>query len=345
MVATENTADTQSNQQEDLFVICETDPNTITFSRDLIINLYNFNHGKYSNLSVPYSTIKFAKHAREQGYRQVTYEVFSRPDKSSHLRAMLDLWGFRSYSNYLYTVCELGFLEGLLPVVDFGFLSPDEIKFLHDVVALFKLQFFSDYDYVMNKFDVRELNRSLEIRLKSMEWVNKLGYANSAGFFAYSGQDKSQIKEWLSIIADLYNQYGVIHEVAISSLPRTVDFDKSLVSVDELKKLYALAKEILPSELPVVFPNAPVDFFKYLIEDGVTDLSTIYNSVSTDEVENIDKVISFAESKQKTLLQRFPIRKDFIQSEKYSKKLGQVFDTYRYRIKKQLQEKQKEAKQ
>jgi len=44
------------------------------------------------------------------------------------------------------------------------------------------------------------------------------------------------------------------------------------------------------------------------------------------------------------LQQRFPLRRDFIQQGKYSKKLGQVFDGYRYKIKKETQEKLKKEK-
>ena len=42
--------------------------------------------------------------------------------------------------------------------------------------------------------------------------------------------------------------------------------------------------------------------------------------------------------------ERFPLRRDFILAEKYSKKLGQVFEAYRYKLKKNIQEKVKETK-
>ena len=45
------------------------------------------------------------------------------------------------------------------------------------------------------------------------------------------------------------------------------------------------------------------------------------------------------------LQQRFPLRKSFIREGKYSKKLGQVFDSYRYKIKKEKQEKEKIKKE
>ena len=345
MVSDQNVSEKSEEQDDDIQVINESEPDVITYSKELVVNLYNFVGGKHTNLTVPYSTIKIAKKAREMGFRQVTYELFSRPDKSSHLRSMLDLWGFRSYVNYLYTVCELGFLEGLVPVVDFGFLSPDEIKELHDVVALFKLQLFSDYDYVMNKYDLRPADRSANIRLKSLEWVNKLGYANSAGFFAYSGQEKAQWKEWLEFIANLDQTYNVIHEVSISTVSRTEDMKEKPLTLKEMRNLYTMARNIIPDGTPIVFPNASLDMQKFLISEGVTDLSTVFTDNSEENDVKYQEIIDFSGKNNKNLLRRFPIRKQFIQEEKYSKKLGQVFDSYKYKIKKQLQEKQKEAKQ
>ena len=39
------------------------------------------------------------------------------------IQSTLELWGFNSYVEYLYTMCELGFLEGLIPVIEFDFLE------------------------------------------------------------------------------------------------------------------------------------------------------------------------------------------------------------------------------
>ena len=94
-------------QNEEINVLDESNENVVTFSKEMSINLYNFNKGKYSDLSIPYTTIKIAKKARLSGFRQVNYEVFNRPDQSSHLRSMLDLWGFRSYGYYILCVVRL----------------------------------------------------------------------------------------------------------------------------------------------------------------------------------------------------------------------------------------------
>ena len=342
------TASKESSEEveQDIDVVNESDSDVLTYSTETIVKLYNYENGKYSPLMVPYSTIKLAKKAREQGIRQVTYELFSRPDKSSHLRSMLDLWGFRSYVNYLYTVCELGFLEGLIPVVDFGFLSPDELKELHDVVALFKVPLFSEYDFVMNKDGIRDEQHSANVRLKSFEWVNKLGYSNITGFFAYGGQTKTQWGKWLDVIAEYANKFNAIHEVNITTVPRMTGYKIKRIDVKQMKDIYKLAKDRLPENVSITFPNAPVEMQKFLIDQEENDLSVVVNTTSGEDLEAvIEDVKAYSKKNGKRLLKRFALRKEFIHHEKYSKKLGQVFDSYKYKIKKQIQEKLKEAKQ
>lgn len=333
-------------QNEEINVLDESNENVVTFSKEMSINLYNFNNGKYSDLSIPYTTIKIAKKARLSGFRQVNYEVFNRPDQSSHLRSMLDLWGFRSYVDYLYTVCELGFLEGLIPVVDFGFLSPDELRKLHDVVALFRVPLFTETDLIMDSYNIRSLDRAKHVRSLSFEWVNKLGYANSTGFFVYKGQRVSEISELLLLISDIISKYNIVHEVCIYTQSKYKDCSVTSVSLKQMKKIYSEAKSILPDNVRILFPNASYEMQLFLLEEGEVDLGVFYSDILDfdSKQDDINKIKDTLSSDNKIFLQRFPLCKEYIQHERYSKKLGQVFDSYKYRIKKQLLEKQKESK-
>ena len=74
MVSDQNVSEKSEEQDDDIQVINESEPDVITYSKELVVNLYNFIGGKHTNLTVPYSTIKIAKKAREMGFRQVTYE-------------------------------------------------------------------------------------------------------------------------------------------------------------------------------------------------------------------------------------------------------------------------------
>ena len=62
------------------------------------------------------------------------------------------------------------------------------------------------------------------------------------------------------------------------------------------------------------------------------------------EAQYMELLESYCEKKGLRLQHRFPIRKKYIAEQRYSKKLGQVFDSFKYKIKKELQEKQKDLK-
>ncbi|RAP31234.1 hypothetical protein DID76_03225 [Candidatus Marinamargulisbacteria bacterium SCGC AG-414-C22] len=338
----DQTNNSENSQETEVEVINEDEFNKITYSKNITIKLYEYVVNTFSSLKVPYSTIKIARNAREMGVRQITYEIFSRPDTSSHFRAKLDLWGFKSYVNYLYTVCELGFLEGLIPVVDFDFLTPDEIKELYDVVALFKCSLFTEYDFLMNAEGIRSIDHSNSISLKRFEWVNKLGCPNIAGFFAYKGQDVPTQRRYLNLIANSIEKYDIVHEVCIYTKSRLSDCKLKPIDFNKMKSLYNIARNIIPEHVPILFPDAPFEMVKFLYNEGELDLGSFDINDDSNVFADVNALVT---SDNKVFQQRFPLRKSFIHAEKYSNKLGQVFDAYKYKIKKQIQERLKEAKQ
>ena len=201
-------------------VLDEDEPNVVTYSRSTSMSLYSYKDSSYGSLMIPYKTIKHTKIARQSGIREIIYDVFHRPDQSPKLRSMLDLWGFDNYHNYLYTICELGFLEGLIPVVDFGFLMPNELEFLYDIVAIFKTPLFTDYDCVMAVDNIRTLERSFDIRSKVLKWSCQLGYPSSTGIYIHDDLDLSQIKNYLNLVKEYCDNYGHVYDFIIQTHSR-----------------------------------------------------------------------------------------------------------------------------
>ena len=80
---------------------------------------------------------------------------------------------------------------------------------------------------------------------------------------------------------------------------------------------------------------------KYFDKSYLNKYINIIENIDLSDLENINTTI---EKLGFRLQKRFPLRKSFIQSGKYSKKLGQVFDSYKYKVKKEEQEKLKELK-
>jgi FO synthase subunit 1 len=344
---------------DDILVINEDDPNIITYSKSLPMVLTRMcrNNCPYcgfhrkDNVIVPYSTIRQAKAARALGAREIHFVSGERPDKFPFIRATLDLWGFDSFIDYVYTVCELGFLEGLIPIIELGFLSPVEMKRLSEVSAVNKIMIDSVDKTLAETLYKESPGKKLELRLKSLQWAGKLNFPTITGIMVKIGETKSHRQEMLKEIASIHKQYGHIHEVLLQNFipePGTPFEKKKPADMDVMLDTFKMARDILPNDVPITVNSELITDIEPFIKEGLRDLGRITlgpkglitGQIPTDEAALKQKI----ESLGFQLQQRFPIRKAFIVDGKYSKKLGQVLDNYRYKVKKELQEKSKEQK-
>jgi 2-iminoacetate synthase ThiH len=148
-----------SQGEENILIIGEEDDSVITFSPSIVTSLTErcinqcgyCSYSSQDSLSVPYSTIKEGKRAREKGLRAIHYVAGEAPDHFPEIRATLDLWGFNSYGDYLYNVCELGFLEGLIPVLEIGSLSKETLETVSEIIGGVKVMLDSVNSKVYNQ--------------------------------------------------------------------------------------------------------------------------------------------------------------------------------------------------
>lgn len=349
----------KDDSEDEILVVGEDDPNVITYSRSLMMTLsracrnncpYCGFH-RHDTLAVPYSTIKMTKTARSNGVREVLYLAGERPDKSPQVRANLDLWGFKSFLDYMYTVCELGFLEGLIPVLDVGFLSPIEYKRLSEVCAVVKVSMDSVDPSKVDKIYPQSPGKKMDMRLKNMAWAMEAGIPVSAGILVGIGETEASRRTQLNQIAQLQKKYGLIHEVLIQNfVPEkgTPMASKAATTQKQMLKAVDAARSILPDEVPIsIYPELNEELGDF-ISAGVRDLGRLFygprpmfSKVPRIEPDQLHETVA---AKGFRLQQRFPLRQSFIRAGHYSNKLGQVFDSYRYKLKKLEQEKLKLAK-
>ena len=337
----------RSDIETDIQVVGEDEPNVLTYTSNLPVALTRMcrnacpycSFHRRENLAVPYSTIKTAKNARSKGIREGYYISGEMPEQYPHIRALLDIWGFGSYIDYIYTVCELGFLEGLIPVIEIGFLNPLDMKRLAEIAALTKIMLDSVDTKLAPALYAHSPGKKLELRLKQLQWAGKLKFPTITGIMVGIGESKEHRKESIKAIAEIHKQYGTVHEVLIQNFvpePGTPFEKKSPPTKETMLQTVEMALSILPSDVSVTVPldcNPDIEDF---IRAGIRDLgrfpSGFYKTVKPIEIEKIESV---AEKLGMTLQQRFPLKKSFIRDGLYSKKLGQVFDSYRYKIKKE----------
>ncbi|MFC1755300.1 7,8-didemethyl-8-hydroxy-5-deazariboflavin synthase subunit CofG [Thermoproteota archaeon] len=346
----------KNNPEEEIKVLGEDEPNIITYSGcvNFVLSRLCRNECPYCDfqgkdkLTVPYSIIKMAKTARANGIRAAFFEAGERPDTFPFVRSTLDLWGFSSYLDYVYTVCELVFLEGLIPIIDIGFLTPTEMKKLSEICALIKIMLDPcEKNRIQSNDKVQE--KKHELRIKSLQWAGKLKFPVITGLLVGSGETKAQRVEALETIAAIHKEYGHVHEVLLQNFipPPGSAFANKGASRELMLETVKLAFHILPDDISIIVPIACNPEFKDFINAGIRDLGRIfkgkgrYPTAFQVQVEDFQTKVEEAGF---TLQQRFPLKKSYIKNGFYSKKLGQVFDAYKYRLKKEEQERLKELK-
>ncbi len=347
----------KTDQEGDIKVLGEDESQIITYSKSLTVILSRICRNncpycafhKRDNLIVPYSTIRSAKSARTMGTREAFFAAGERPDKFPHVRETLSLWGFDSYIDYVYTVGELSFLEGLIPVIEIGFLSPVEMKKLYEICALVKIMLDSVDSHLYPTIYPESPGKKLELRQKSLQWAGKLQFPTITGILVGIGESKACRKESLEFIAAIHKEYGTIHEVLIQNFvpePGTPFEHRDPPSRKTMLETVEMALEIMPSDVSVTIPVDLNPDFEDFIRTGIRDLGRIPVS---EGPHLFSKPTVFLEEELRQqiekcgfqLQQRFPLKRNFIKNGMYSKKLGQVFDAYRYKIKKEGQEKVK----
>ncbi len=338
------------DSEEDILVLGENDEDVVTFSSSLEIALTRQCNNACGycpfkgneELMIPYSTINMAKHARLRGVREVHYMAGERPDKNAQVRSLLNLWGFQSYADYIYTVAELGFLEGLIPVLETGICSLPELTKFQDIVAVYKLMLDGIDEKNKHLVHANAIGKKLDYRLKMLEWTGKLKFPVITGFILGIGETKTFRKEMLRQIAAMHEQYGHIHEVLIQNFvpsPNTAMANKSAPNTNLILDTVELAKTILPDDITLTVPaHLNQNILPELLKAGIRDFgripdgpSIIFPDKPPLNIETLESVVNDAGLR---LQQRFPLKYDFIKHGKYCKKLGQVFDAYKYKIKK-----------
>ena len=343
----------RNDQEDEIQVLGEDEPNVITFSKSLNITLSKLCNpnpcdfcrvAESDVVTVPYSTIKLLKDARAQGIREVNYYTPNRLDNYGVVNAELERWGFNSYKDYLYTICELGFLEGLIPVLQVGFLTPQEIKALSEIVAIFNIPLTTPDDFFCKtKLAKERFNKELLIRKKLLDWTGKLNLPSYTGFVADPKMSKTMLNNLLEYISDIYKSYGSIHTVHFKLYPEGGPKSYSdKERWDALHNCIEIARSKLPEEVFISAPISPVKYLDKSLKKGMNDLGPL--SIEESDLLYETEYIEFFQKIGKLPQHRFPLNKQFIKAERYSKKLGQVFEAYRYKIKKQEQEKIKESK-
>ncbi len=349
-----------TNKPDDIdpfFVLLdEKKPKTITYSKSFFYLLTRNLPSDYTakpivkndSLVVPYTIIKKAKIAKEASVREIVLLASERPDRNTTIRSTLDLWGLSSYVDYLYTTGELGFLEGLVPMFEGGFLSPAEIKKMSEILAFLKILIpSSELAYYQKKYGADYAQKYREIRLKMLEWSGKLQIPVIAGIIIGSDGLNDTFKKTIETIYNAQQRYKNAHSLSIQSEILLQNGQPDPQSDENMLKALAYIQS-MKMDAMISIPTIHMHCVDHFIDAGIRDFGSIpiNPQVLFPKAASVDfDALAAAVAKRGfTLHQRLPIKYDAIRNGIYSKKLGQVFDSYRYKIKKYEQEHVKDIK-
>ncbi len=338
-------------------ILAEKNDKTITYSKTLFYQLTKHSPSDYTigeaqtkkdDIIVPYSIIKAAKLAKDENVKEIILLASERPDKITKVRSTLDLWGLSSYVDYIYTNAELAFLEGLTPTFEGGFLGPTEIKKISEILAFIKVLIpSSNLKYYEKKHGKEFAQKYLDIRFKMIEWSGKLGIPIISGVIIGQDQNESQTKSTIDKIFKLHEKYNHIHSISIQS-ESLLTTGKATKKSDTLMLKAIQYIQSFESNITISTPPMHTDNIELFIDEGIRDFGSIpINSSSVfpkSDPFSLDDIEKIVEQKGFTFHQRLPIKYDYIKDGFYSKKLGQVYDSYKYKIKKYEQEKLKDLK-
>ena len=197
------------------------------------------------------------------------------------------------------------------------------------------------------KYDKEYAQKYYNIRMKMLEWTGKLNIPVISGIIIGNDSTETQTKQTIDKVCEFQQKYENIHSISIQSEALLSTGKPSKKSDTQMLKaieyIHSTGIDFTLSTPPIHTANIE-DF----IDAGIRDFGSIPINPNvifpkTPPI-NFNELTEIAKKKGFNLHQRLPIKYDYIKEGVYSKKLGQVFDSYKYKIKKYEQEKLKDIK-
>ena len=281
----------------------------VTFSRNLTLSLSRTCrcYCKYcafathqAHLHEPDEVIALLDRAARRSVKELLVLTGERPEVNPEVRARLLAWGHEDFTAYVVWACERALERGLLPHTNLGVLERGDLLRLRDVTASQGLMLESvNRDLVVHQGSP---TKHPERRLATIRAAGELRIPFTSGILVGIGETEDERVAALEALAEVHARYGHLQEVILQNFvphrryygeePADIATDTSErfwrtgvseaphrdlptwatpVSIDEMKRLIAEAKRLLPGVGIQVPPNL-ADWWPELVAAGATDL-------------------------------------------------------------------------
>jgi FO synthase len=281
----------------------------VTFSRNLTLSLSRTCqcYCKYcafathqAHLHAPDEVLGLLDRAARRSVKELLVLTGERPEVNDEVRSRLQEWGHPDFVSYVIWVCERALERGLLPHTNLGVLQRDDLARLREVTASQGLMLES----VNPDLEVHQGSptKHPERRLATIAAAGALRIPFTSGILVGIGESEDERVAALEALAAVHGEHGHLQEVILQNFvphrryygeePADIATDAAErfwrsgvadaphrdaprwatpISVDEMKRLIAEARRLMPGVGIQVPPNL-ADWWPELVAAGATDL-------------------------------------------------------------------------
>ena len=281
----------------------------VTFSRNVTLSLSRtcLSHCKYCafathrpHLHEPDEVRRLLEHASHRNVKELLVLTGDDPGAHSGVRSRLRELGFEDFVGYVVWVCEQALAHGLLPHTNLGALAREDLARLREVTASQGLMLESmRSDLVAHQASP---TKDPSLRLETIRAAGELSIPFTSGILVGIGERPEDRVEALEALAQVHREHGHLQEVILQNFvphrryygeePAEIatsaaeDYWRTglgrhpelplpawacEVTIDDVRELVALARELMPDVGIQVPPNLS-DWWPELVAAGASDL-------------------------------------------------------------------------
>jgi len=254
------------------------------------------------------------------GCKEALFTLGEKPElRHTEARRALDQMGFATTLEYVAHVADRVLREtGLLPHINAGCMTPDEIALLRKVSASMGIMLENVSPRLCGKGRVHygSPDKHPDVRLQTIEDAGKASVPFTTGILIGIGETRDERLESLLAIRNLHQQYGHIQEVIIQNFIPKADTKMAGVAPpahEDFLWTIAMARLIFGPEMSLQAPpNLNAGKLTGLVRAGINDWGGV-SPLTPDHVNpespwpQLDALAAETRNAGKTLLQRLTI--------------------------------------
>ncbi len=239
----------------------------------------------------PDEVLAIAEAGRKVGCKEALFSLGEKPElQHKEAREALAKFGYTRTIDYLRDMCELVLREtGLLPHANLGTLTEEDIDLLMPVTASMGMMLETVSLRLMEKGQVHYAcpDKHPDVRIQTLINAGRRQAPFTTGILIGIGETWEERIESLSVINDIFKQYGHIQEVIIQNFrakPQIRMSNWPEPDLDDMLRTIAAARLILDPKISIQAPPnlQPEEYARY-IAAGLNDWGGI-SPVTPDHI-------------------------------------------------------------